>query len=95
MAHLQGEGLQSWCRENATQRGQASIALTSTVAAARRYVAKAILGGGTLDFKSSFHLPTLRERLLSEMGSGAALRAASSPMARCRFAPDITVSRQP
>jgi hypothetical protein len=34
-----------YARENATQRGQSSTALTGTVAAAMKYVAKAILTG--------------------------------------------------
>lgn len=59
-----------YARENATQRGLSSTALTGTVAAAMRYVAKAILMGSAEEFFSSFHLPTLRERLLREDGMG-------------------------
>jgi ParB-like chromosome segregation protein Spo0J len=59
-----------YARENATQRGVSSTALAGTVAAAMRYVAKAILKGSAEKFLSSFHLPTLRERLLLEDGLG-------------------------
>jgi hypothetical protein len=61
-----------YARENATQRGMSSTALTGTVAAAMRYVAKMILTGEgvTHKFVSTFHLPTLRDRLLSERGMG-------------------------
>jgi hypothetical protein len=76
-----GEGLDDaamvrvYARENATQRGLSSTALTGTVASAIRYVAKIILtcdtqAGAAHKFMSSFHLPTLRERLLSEQGMG-------------------------
>lgn len=59
-----------YARENATQRGVSSTALAGTVAAAMKYVAKAILTGGAHKFVSKFHLPTLRERLLSDDGVG-------------------------
>jgi hypothetical protein len=59
-----------YARENATQRGATSTAMTGTVAAAMRYVAKVILLGRADKFVSSFHLPTLRERLLSDDGIG-------------------------
>jgi hypothetical protein len=44
--------------------------MTGTVAAAIRYVVKAILTGSTEKFFSSFHMPTLRDRLLEERGMG-------------------------
>jgi hypothetical protein len=61
-----------YARENATQRGMSSTALTGTVAAAMRYMAKAILTGTGLADKiiSNFDLPTLRRRLLSDDGMG-------------------------
>jgi muconolactone delta-isomerase len=59
-----------YARENATQRGLSSTALTGTVASAVKYIAKAILTGSDEQLFSSFHLPTLRDRLLSEDGMG-------------------------
>jgi hypothetical protein len=59
-----------YARENATQRGLSSTALTGTVAAAMRYIAKGILTGSTEKFFSTFHMPTLRDRLVSERGMG-------------------------
>jgi hypothetical protein len=62
-----------YASENATQRGMSSTALTGSVAAAMKYVAKAILTGGAGEFSSTsqdFHLPTLRDRLLSDEGMG-------------------------
>ena len=50
-------------RENATQRGMSSTALTGTVASAMKYVAKTILSGVAEKFFSNFDLPTLRRRL--------------------------------
>jgi predicted transcriptional regulator len=67
-----------YVRENATQRGMSSAALTGAVAAAIKYVVKCILTGtgGAVDFNSTFHLPTLRERLLSDDGVGRDVIAA-------------------
>src|SRR5262245_45191435 len=46
-----------YARENATQRGQSSTALTGIVAAAMRYVAKAILTRSAEEFLSTFSSP--------------------------------------
>jgi Predicted transcriptional regulators len=59
-----------YARENATQRGLSSTALTGTVAAAMKFVAKSILTGSDEQLFTSFHLPTLRERLLEDEGVG-------------------------
>jgi hypothetical protein len=64
-----------YARENATQRGQSSTALTGTVAAAMKYVAKAILTGTAGSDKfittlKAFDLPTLRGHLLTDDGIG-------------------------
>jgi hypothetical protein len=59
-----------YARENATQRGQTSTALTGTVASAVKYVVKAILTGSDEQLFRSFHLPTLHDRLLSDEGVG-------------------------
>ena len=61
-----------YARENATQRGSTSTALTGTVAAAMKYVAKSILTGIGVagEISRNFDLPTLRRRLLSDDGMG-------------------------
>jgi hypothetical protein len=61
-----------YARENATQRGVSSTALAGTVAAALKYVAKCILRGtgGAEKFLRTFHVPTVRDRLLSDDGMG-------------------------
>ena len=63
-----GEGLDDavrvrvYARENATQRGLSSTALTGAVASAVRYVAKIILTGHAQQLLSNFDIPTLRRR---------------------------------
>jgi hypothetical protein len=62
-----------YARENATQRGLSSTALTGTVASAVKYLAKIILTGTGDKFITtlkSFDLSILRERLLQEEGIG-------------------------
>jgi hypothetical protein len=61
-----------YARENATQRGVSSTALTGTVASALRYVAKAIVTGEGLasEIRRKFDMPTVRRRLLSDDGMG-------------------------
>jgi hypothetical protein len=64
-----------YARENATQRGQNSTALTGSVASAARHIAKVILHGDAGEITSipgldKFDLPYLRRSLLSDDGIG-------------------------
>src|SRR5262249_25543579 len=61
-----------YARENATQRGMSSTALTGSVAAAMKYIAKAILTGRGLasDFRDKFDLQPLGRRRIGEDGLG-------------------------
>jgi len=67
-----GSMVRVYARENATQRGHSSTALTGTVASAIKYIAKVILTGRNVadEFISKFDIPTLRRRMLSEDGMG-------------------------
>jgi hypothetical protein len=59
-----------YARENATQRGQTSTAMTGSIASAVKFVAKGILAGAVEEFFHSFDLPTLRARFLGDEGVG-------------------------